>query len=237
MATGYPPVRAELKHDASVLCTPQRVKMISLHGKNYDSPHVPVSVAYESVGSITVSSGALIVCDPMLMSDGIRYTQPVTPGAYPVEVLRARFPDGDWRGTRNALAILRLSAEAPVTWRMAMRPDESERQLARGERFGFGVDSACACIVDASAAIGSPLLDADWFDRVSDVGGGTAAIIPGDPALGADLFVCTSGLGDGLYSSYWGFDVAGKLACLVIDFDLVEVSWPTGRGRWWQRFQ
>ncbi|GEM_PF-2788441 len=38
---------------------------------------------------------------------------------------------------------------------------------------------------------------------------------------GLNVVYFTSGFGDGLYPSYWGYDGAGDLACLVTDFEVL----------------
>jgi len=39
-----------------------------------------------------------------------------------------------------------------------------------------------------------------------------------DPSSGADAVAFTSGYGDGIYGSYWGFDDNDEVVCLVTDF-------------------
>ena len=42
------------------------------------------------------------------------------------------------------------------------------------------------------------------------------------PGLPANFTVFTSGDGDGAYPSYWGFDDAGQLCCLMTDFCILD---------------
>jgi len=43
-----------------------------------------------------------------------------------------------------------------------------------------------------------------------------------DAETGLDVVFFSSGFGDGVYPSYWGYDRAGELACLVTDFSVLN---------------
>ena len=43
-----------------------------------------------------------------------------------------------------------------------------------------------------------------------------------DPETGLNIVVFSTGMGDGLYASYIGFDEGGRVAALVTDFGLFE---------------
>jgi Protein of unknown function (DUF4241) len=62
--------------------------------------------------------------------------------------------------------------------------------------------------VDALGPVGGP----EWFDSPLDV------------EAGANLLLCTSGWGDGVYSSSWGFDADGNVAYLLKDLRVVDAS-------------
>ena len=47
------------------------------------------------------------------------------------------------------------------------------------------------------------------------------ALVTLEENTGLNCVIFSSGIGDGFYASYWGFDEAGQAACLMTDFGLL----------------
>lgn len=148
---------------------------------------------------LVLPTGRIVVCDPALGDDSPLARQ-VPPGRYPV---RISLYDDD-----PAAVMVRFSESSPVRWEMALWQGQSESQLQPNEIFGFGVDTATGCFVDAS--IVGKLADAEvqveelWESRTLDER--TSANV-----------VAYLTRADGRYVSYWGLDDAGDPACLVTE--------------------
>ena len=183
------------------------------------------------VGDLVLTSGKLVACDPLTLADSEPFTVNLTLGHYPVILSVAHIQKNNEQ--RVAYAMLCLSEQTPVRWEMATRPGEDLSSLKKGEFFGYGVDSGTGCFMDADAAqiIDDSiyaetekeilvyqlleLLERDqsrtwcWADmRVDD-------------ESQANVIAFSSGWGDGLYPTYFGYNVDDNIVKVVTDFHLV----------------
>ncbi len=185
-------------------------------------------VRVEDAGGLSLPSGQVVACDPGYLEHPDLwppFARAVPPGRYPVRVGVVHLDRG---AVRVALAALILDPAPPVRFELATRPGEDAATLGPGESFGHGVDSGTSCFLDFQAARevhercqrwdrhrqgSQPELsvgrDRHWANSVLD------------PATGLNMVMFPSGIGDGRYSSYWGFDAADRLVCLVTDFELL----------------
>lgn len=179
-----------------------------------------------SLGELVAPSGAIVACDPLTAIAPKPFAQRVAPGRYPALVSVAQLADGD---QRVACAQLRLSDAPVVRWEMARLEGQERIALGEGEFFGYAVDAGVGCFMDERAA---SALDAHYerdesYDealidaleaRHTDTWDYADIALNDDASL--NLIMFTSGWGDGVYASYWGYDASGAPACLVTDFSL-----------------
>jgi hypothetical protein len=205
--------------------------------KGYGTQDVTIST--HIIGELTLTSGRIVPCDPLIVPDG-RYhlKKVVTPGTYAVIVSVADFrPIGD---TRFACAMLKFSSEPTVSWEVAVinEPDADQSN----ECLVYGVDAGTGCFVDYDAAqIISDLVsfevvypEKDEFEMFCDrviaemeknsfgkyaLTAGWADVRVSDRTE-ANIITFSSGWGDGSYASFWGYDAAGNITSLVTDFAL-----------------
>jgi hypothetical protein len=123
--------------------------------------------------------------------------------------------------------MLCLSQRVPRQWRMAVQTGQPLRALKRDEFYGYSVDSGAGCFMDLKSArvldnrMGE---DPEYFEQLLAAANPVYvdtrlwADFPLEPATGLNVVFFSSGFGDGTYPSYWGYDRAGGLACLVTDF-------------------
>jgi hypothetical protein len=190
-----------------------------------------------SAGQISFPSGRVVVADA-LASDFDRelpLDRAVPRGPHDVFFGVAAQSPSD---TLVVAAWVRFSKRAVRTWVPAFsegyEPDDTYIP-------GFGVDSGTACIADleqarsvCTEAAGERLLHG--FVDGYEPGIREALFHPDTPD---SFFACSSGLGDGFYSAFWGLDVEGAPTYLVVDFDLLvvpiwesfELDLPLRRGR------
>jgi len=199
---------------------------------------VEAEMSVHLVGELKVPTGRLCASDPFTTffdekHEGFARQTPT--GVFPVEVAVARFAHGDQR-----VACARVRFGPPgvrgVRWEPALF--EGQAPPKDDDLPAYGVDSGTGCFFDeaACATIDEATTDAwlaatnsnyvsTWTWHVAEVGA-------------ANVVMFSSGGGDGLYSSYWGFDAGGQLVELVTDFDIlytstvehVELPLPLARG-------
>ncbi len=185
-------------------------------------------IRVEDAGELSLPSGEVVACDPGYLEYPDfwpPFSKAVSPGRYPVRVSVIHLDTG---AVRVALAALILDPAPPVRFELATRPGEDVATLEPGESFGHGIDSGTSCFLDLQAAREvhercqrwerhrqgtQPELsvshDRHWSNTVLD------------PESGLNMVLFPSGIGDGRYSSYWGFDAADRLVCLATDFELL----------------
>lgn len=171
-----------------------------------------------------------MACDPFTSPDAEAFTVALAPGSYPLTLSIAQYEDDD---QRVAGAMLQVMPRPAVTWEMALLPGENPDELDADEVYGFAVDSAVGCLIDHEAAqilIDKMEADEQYFEiiiRAMDetyVDTWSWANLTMNPATRANLLTFSTGMGDGLYASYFGRDANGRLVSLVTDFALFETD-------------
>jgi hypothetical protein len=182
-------------------------------------------ISVTEIGKLDLPTGRVVATDPMagLGEEAEAFVETVAPGVYPVVVARAHWPENE--GDRRVAAAKLVVRDEPVAaWELALVEGQDPAELGDDEMFGFGVDTASACFVDASFAHVSPVLLAgegeegliwDLFVEAEDAA--VAAVVT-DPDAGQSLAVFNSGWGDGAYPTWIGRTADGGLACFAIEF-------------------
>ncbi|WP_158096011.1 DUF4241 domain-containing protein [Cloacibacillus sp. An23] len=193
-----------------------------------------------AAGAVDFPTGRVVLADPLCYL-GTKYEtrldRVIPAGSYDVELAILRSPVA---GIRVAAARLAIS-EAPVVSReIAMPEGRKLEELGQpGVWTFFGVDAGLACFADARTAEEYREFAARWreknpegdiyndyFARLfaesaaarPDVQNGYGDFIAWRVPGGSRLTMFSSGLGDGIYSAYWGLDAGGSPAELVIPF-------------------
>lgn len=125
-----------------------------------------------------------------------------------------------------------FGGDAPSTWELA------ETTVPGALNVFIGVDTGMVCLADASAATAfadavrkfyNAHPDGNYYDDIlsSDIPAGANWGVhrpDPDPELGLDVMLISSGLGDGVYTAYWGLGADGVPVELVLDFQLFDES-------------
>jgi Protein of unknown function (DUF4241) len=191
-------------------------------------------------GDLRVPSGRLVACDPFAaMSQHGNAEIAIPPGTYPVRVTLADVSDtSDGSHVREAYASLILSDQPEVERHLLtpLQAGATAPELGPDEFVGFGVDAGTACFVDAAALeYGMPDerswdelfdngTDDSWFSRMDDphhIREGIANILLPLATDGTNLILFHSGWGDGAYPIIGGYDRAGILVAVHIDFFII----------------
>lgn len=196
-----------------------------------------IPVEQRVLGEVTVTSGRIAAGDPFTApldgTEGFRRRVPV--GRHPVEVVLAKLPPDD---VRVACARVRFAEEPAVRWEVAALDGLEELEDESPPR-GFGVDSGTAGFYDGSTRLeaDSALIE-EWLEACDRNYVDTWTWHASDSG-GTSIVMFSSGCGDGVYLSYWGFDAAGRVVELVSDFEVlvapiettIRIPLPLPRGR------
>jgi hypothetical protein len=197
--------------------------------------HSEKSISYNivrnyHVGDLNLPSGKLVACDPGTYPDPheTTFNQTFKPGQYSVYITVVHMA---LYGGRVALARVQFSEMNPVHWKVGM--DNSWG--------GFGTDMAHGSFMDAELAESiQKQLKADeerdeWYatsqqitDRLhqyhKNFPASWASNIVYDEATGANIIAFSTGIGDGNYPCYCGYDEKGQLVCALADFWIHDVE-------------
>ncbi|MBH8606729.1 DUF4241 domain-containing protein [Thermoactinomyces sp. CICC 10521] len=178
-------------------------------------------------GNISLPSGQIVACDPFVYESTEPFINKVNPGEYPVVLNVVHYLDDD--DERIGAAMIRFKESQAVRWEMALKEGQDLSELEEGEAFGYPVDCGVGCFMDdgiykkyKSILDENPEYDDFIIEEMEKnyVDTRDWANLKIDP-LG-NIVIFSSGLGDGYYVSYWGYDEKDEICCLVTDFGLYE---------------
>lgn len=179
-----------------------------------------VTIERRSLGFVDIPDGRVYACDPLVPMDSAPLTQTLSPGEYEVVLFIAV---GNSRGTPterrecNAAAALICSAETPDHWTLASRenglPDEAAYGVDSGTGAFMGV-RAMDLLLNADETIAQPIITALAVTP--------GAIVTIDATTTIAAF--TSGIGDGIYDTWLGFDAQNQLVQILTDFSVLRTE-------------
>ena len=203
-------------------------KPVDFNAYLYSNSMRGVALTHTKIGDLKLPTGEIVAADPFYVNE--EFTRPfkrkVPPGNYPVILTEADF--GAW-GRRVAFAHLQFTEARPVRWELAVTTLEKGAFADM-----YGVDAGLGSFSDAT---GAQLLGATIkaFYAKHPNGNYYDDLLVNDfkqhdnwsnhwPQTSNQLNVImfSSGMGDGVYSTYWGLDSTGKPACLLTDFQLFD---------------
>src|SRR5262245_6782516 len=166
-----------------------------------------VTVRVADAGPLVLPTGRIVVSDPMLDPFNKPFSVAVRADTYPVLLSLVN--------EEVALVMVRFSEGAPVRWEAATPAT-------------FSVDSATGCLMDHK--VGRFLrrkAEDDNYDKYSrrfqealEEHEGMWGSYRVDAASGANVVLFRTWGGDGEFPSFFGYNAAGQVDCLVIDMFL-----------------
>lgn len=192
-------------------------------------------------GEADFPTGEVVLADPLAYL-GSKYEtlleKQIPAGSYPVElsVCLSRIA-----GLRIAAARLLVNSGQAVSYEIAMPRGKHIEEFNKPGAFTFfGVDIGLACFADRKVSEESRLFFEKWADKnpgkdkyadyfaslfqesyeanpeFQNQGG--SFLEWKLPESGFRTVLFSSGMGDGMYSGYWGLDEKGEIVCLVAIF-------------------
>jgi hypothetical protein len=183
------------------------------------------------VGDLAVPTGSIVACDPFTWPGWQPFLRQVPPGTYPVVLSigdSVKSTPKKPEPRRIAFARLQIGTGTPIRWELATLPGQELEALKPGKSFGYPTDSCMGCFMDSKAGERlAEMMDDDPDNYATDLGEGliSADYAVGrwgnfqvDSETGLNVVFFDSAWGDGSYSSYWGFDDADEVVCLMTNF-------------------
>ena len=212
---------------AIVVAKPALFETAFIKGTTEKGKSANINLYGITIGKINVTSGQIIACDPLHIDEyGLPFTQLFPVGEFPVQLSIAKVAQEE----TVAFARINFSDEPVVRWQLALLKDQKPMPVGSDEPHGFGVDAGIGIYMDQSAikamtqeqlteieeGISKDILKEmekhyhyDWKYAMYNVGQ-------------SKLAAFTTGLGDGRYATYIGFDAKGNPCRLIADFGLFD---------------
>jgi hypothetical protein len=209
-----------LAEGLSVPTAPQTQRVIDARGKEVKYSQTSVILRVHADFELVVTSGRLYAGDPAFIgADSVPLKRRAPAGRHRAELIAAEYPDGK---QVPALLAIRFASATPTTWASAPDAGQDERELGTGECFCFGVDSGTACVADLDVCPHLDLEDGFLYPFSDHFNRSGYESINSRSSEGLNVIRCLAGRGAGSCGVCWGLDHQGRLAALVIDFDVID---------------
>jgi predicted DNA-binding WGR domain protein len=199
-------------------------------GKTLRDGDTTYKVQLIDIAPLVLTTGKIIACDPFVASGARAFQRTVKKGTYPVTLSVAKI-GGRGKDERVGCAVVWFAKGDPVKWEMAIKPGQALAKLKPGHSFGYGVDAGAGCFMDEAAFANLELVNSiayandgyeGWLlptvQKTFFAEDWATAIL--EPKTKANIVLCSSGWGDGFYTSWWGLSKSGQPLCLLTDFDV-----------------
>lgn len=178
------------------------------------------------IGKVKVESGKLIACDPIVMKDGVAFTQQFPIGQFPVQLAIAKIDSDERVGFSRIL----FSDDTVVKWEFALQPGQKPKPITGDDIYCYGVDAGTGLFIDEQA---NKVFQQKGFSLweqvfVKDIqknyrNSWNYVVYEFDKH---NLTAFSTGYGDGCYATYIGFNSKGEVCRLLTDFGIVQ---------WWKQ--
>lgn len=177
------------------------------------------------IGNIKVESGKLIACDPIVMKDGVAFTQTFPIGQFPVQLAIAKIDSDE----RVAFSRILFSNDSVLRWEFALQPGQKTKPITSEDIYCYGVDGGIGLFIDEQAnKVFNLKYFSDWeqvFTKDIEKNLHISWEYVVHEFDGHNLTAFSSGYGDGCYATYIGFNSKGEICRLLTDFGIVQ---------WWK---
>lgn len=204
----------------------------ALQGEKLSTSVGDITFTTHSVGELILTSGRLVACDPLAFPDTEPFARFLIPGSYPVSLIIAHYPKNN--DQRVAYAIIRISEQTAVKWELGFSSEEEINLLSKEDSLGYPVDSGVGCFMDFDAvkilddsiyyAYTAKTQEESLIDLIQDELRKNYrptwdwANICIDEYTKLNIIAFSSGVGDGIYPTYFGYDIEDKIVTVITEF-------------------
>jgi hypothetical protein len=204
---------------------PQIFETAYFEGTKTTQDSVNVEFYSIDIGNIQIESGKIIACDPIVMKDAAAFAQTFPTGQFPVQLAIARLNGQD---ERVAYSRICFSQVPVVKWEFALRPGQKPMPIGGKSIYGYGVDAGEGLFIDSSANLAFSKLrkaDEDVWEDVFVKDAMRHEHTTWEYSIAQfekhNLAAFSTGVGDGFYATYVGYDAQGRPCRLLTDFGLI----------------
>jgi len=178
-----------------------------------------------NIGNINVESGNIIACDPVMMYNNLPFNTKFLIGQFPVQLAIAKIDSNEI----IAYSRILFSSKPVVNWEFALIEGQKPISIFGDSAYFYPVDGGLGQFIDEKMYSKFDKMDSNAQSEVID-----SLIEELDKNAHASkqyadftfknlhIIAFSSGLGDGRYSTYVGYDESGKPCRLLTDFDIVD---------------
>lgn len=219
-----PPLSPSLTTGSTVETEPERRKIIDRHGNVLNFPIERLVLEVEPGPSLQLPSGSLTVADTYqsVYSKNSPLAAAIVPGEYPTSVGSvdlARY------GRVLGFVACWFENQTPTRFVQANRKSDRWTSALSSSVPCVGVDSGSVCLTDSANTRAWTLELQQELERLADRGMFEQTIAAVTlPGTSTPSIICRSGKGDGLYPMLYGLNGRGKLCCVVVDFNVLQLD-------------
>lgn len=192
-----------------------------LHGGKSQSVLKNGTLTKEYIGDLNLPTGKIVANDPLAFFEHNSFKIAVPSGSYPVFAHILHFETFGCSDKRVGFAEIKFNDNIPVRFKLAQRDDENGKN-------DYGVDSGTGGFMDLETdklRIGEDEdawepMEKQLFENYKNTYCTTNYFI--DETHNMILF--SSGVGDGGYTSYFGYDKTGNICNLTTNFDVIDIE-------------
>lgn len=194
------------------------------------------SVESYDAGTIHLSTGKMVACDPLTTQDMQPFEMNFPKGDFPVVVHREK--------DSHCIAYVEVAfSDAMVTaWQLATTKGQDIKDLKSNEIFGYPVQSGMGCLMDWETQDALNALEQQLYKEKGEEFMGIyeeffhqhffddngaidqyASLVPNEQ-LKNNIIAFETGYGEGFYASYIGLDVQEQPVKLISEFIEIKVD-------------
>ena len=173
------------------------------------------------IGKIKIESGKIIVCDPIVMNEGVAFADKFPVGEFNVQLAMAKMGNDK----RVAFSRIVFSNNKIENWEIALLPNQKKIPINNPEIYCFGVDSGTGVFIDDSTNNfynKKYNAESDWeevFVKKAEENNYTGYTHEFE---NHNFAVFSTGYGDGCYTTFIGYDESGNICKLLVDFGIIN---------------
>ena len=222
-------INSSVSKSYRVTAKPEIFEKAFFGGTQINNDRFPITFYSVDIGKINIESGKIIACDPIVMRDVKPYIEIFPVGQFAIHLAIAKFNNDE----RVAFSRIMFSNKPVAKWEFALKKGQSQVSIFGNTIYSYGVDGGTGIFVDMKANDAFRDLDIkneNLWQQVFDDEMKKHSHKSWEYTIynfdGHNLAAFSTGMGDGHYATYIGYDDKGNICRLLTDFNLVE---------WWKK--